>query len=469
MSAFPSTAVGIAAAVAKGEIGAAAVVAAHLEATSRAGELNAFTLVDAEAALEAAAALDRRLAAGEAPGPLAGVPIALKDVIDQAGRPTTCGSGFYWQVPAVSATVVRRLEEAGAVILGRNGLHEFAFGFSSENPWWGPVRNPWDPATSPGGSSGGSAAAVAAGLAPVAIGTDTGGSVRVPAALCGLVGLKPTHGRIPLTGVFPLAPSLDTVGPLTRSTADAALVYAAIAGHDAADPWSVPRAVLLPEGPADPARCRFAIPLPWAAHPLSREVRDGFRFALEALGKAGAVVEQVHEPDLTPPGLVEASMYPEVAAIHREWMRVHPKWYGPEVRLRLSRALEVGTAEHVAGLAWRSRARHALDRLLTHCDAVLTPTTAVLRKGIGDETVVTEEEPMPYRRALSAFAAPVNHSGHPALALPLAAPVAFPNDPPPSLQLVGRRWEEHRLLEIGLGLEEAGIVAFRWPAGWGAP
>jgi aspartyl-tRNA(Asn)/glutamyl-tRNA(Gln) amidotransferase subunit A len=365
--------------------------------------------------------------------------------------------------------VVGRLEAAGAIILGRAGLHEFAFGFSSENPWWGPVHNPWDPATSAGGSSGGSAAAVAGGLAAVGIGTDTGGSVRVPAALCGLVGLKVTHGRIPLTGVFPLAPSLDTVGPLTRTVGDAALVYLALAGPDPADRWSRPGPVEAPAGPADPARLRFAVPLPWAAHPLSREVLHGFRFALEALGRTGAQVEQVQCPDLAPPGLIEESTYPEAAAVHRAWMQAHPERYGADVRLRLERALVMGPAEHAAGRAWRARVRRALDSLLACYDAVLLPTTAVTRKEIGRDTVPTEEGPLPYRRALSTFTAPVNHGGHPALALPLAAPTGFPNEPPPSLQVIGRRGGEHLLLEIGLGLEEAGIVGFRWPEGAAQP
>jgi Asp-tRNA(Asn)/Glu-tRNA(Gln) amidotransferase A subunit family amidase len=469
VSAFPGSAAGIAAAVAAGEISAAAVTAAYLEAAVGETTLNAFTLIDAEGATTAAAAVDRRRSAGEEPGLLAGVPAVLKDLIDQAGLPTTCGSGFYREVPGISAAVVRRLEEAGAVVLGRTGLHEFAFGFSSENDWWGPVRNPWDPATSPGGSSGGSAAAVAAGLAPVGIGTDTGGSVRVPAALCGLVGLKPTHGRVPLTGVFPLAASLDTVGPLARTVGDAALAYRVMAGHAPDDPRSADRPVTAPAGPADLSRCRFAVPLPWTAHPLSPEVRDGFRFALEALARQGAAVEQVHVPELAAPGLAEASMYPEVAAVHRGWMQEHPERYGPDVRHRLERALAVGAAEHAAGLAWRGRVRRAFDALLAGFDAVVTPTTAVLRKEIGEEQVATEEGPIPYRQALSAFTALVNHAGHPALALPLAVPPAFPNDPPPSLQAIARRWEEHRLLEIGLALEQAALVAFRPPAGWAAP
>jgi len=247
-----------------------------------------------------------------------------------------------------------------------------------------------------------SAAAVAAGLTPVGIGTDTGGSVRVPAALCGLVGLKVTRGRIPPTGVFPPAPSLDTVGPLTRTVGDAALVYLALAGADPADPWSLSGEVAAPGGPADLTGCRFPVPVPWAADAVSGEVRDGFRFSLEALGRAGAELEQVRSPDLAPPGLIEESTYPEAAAVHRAWMQAHPERYGPDVRSRLERALAMGPAEHAAGLAWRARVRRG-------------------------------------------------------------------NEPPPSLQVIGRREEKHRRLEIGLALEGAGIVCFRWPAGSAAP
>ena len=207
----------------------AAIVAAEQE------RWNSFISVDADAVPDA----DRRT------GPLAGVPIAIKDLINQAGKTTSAGSSFYRHEATESAVVVRRLEAAGATIIGRTGLHEFAFGFSSENPWFGPVRNPWDPSTSPGGSSGGSAAAVAAGIVPIAIGTDTGGSVRVPAAMCGIFGLKVTHGRIPISGVFPLAESLDTIGPLATSADDLALAYEVMAGFDAGDPWSVPESAAI--------------------------------------------------------------------------------------------------------------------------------------------------------------------------------------------------------------------------------
>ena len=239
MPAPADTIASIADAVRRGSRTARQVVEHYLEAAERLNpELNAFVEIDRAGALQRADSIDAGLRAGTHPGPLCGVPVALKDLIDQAGHVTTAGSAFYRNRATVSATVARRLEAAGAVIMGRTGLHEFAFGFSSENPWFGPVRNPWNHNLSPGGSSGGSAAAVAAGMTPGAIGTDTGGSVRVPAALCGVVGLKVTHGAVPLTGVFPVAGSLDTVGPMARTVEDARLLYEAMRGFDREDPWS---------------------------------------------------------------------------------------------------------------------------------------------------------------------------------------------------------------------------------------
>lgn len=436
----------IAAAVRSGDVTPAAPAVAALGAARAASHLNAFTLLDDEAPARAPARPD---------GPLAGVPVAIKDLIDQAGVPTTCGSSFYREVPGRSAVVVGRLEAAGAVIVGRTGLHEFAFGFSSENPWFGPVRNPLDPETSPGGSSGGSAAAVAAGIVPIALGTDTGGSVRVPAALCGIVGLKPTHGRVPLSGVFPLVASIDTVGPLARSVDDVALAYRVIAGHHAADPWSAPRPVEPPDAVADLAGLRIAVPHPLVDRPLGGDVASGFAGALRALAEAGAVVVHTSVPEADPPGLLADSIGPEVASVHRDWLARHPERYGEDVRARLAAAAAVGTDAFAAALAWRAGLRHGLERALADADVIVTPTTAVTSKRIGVDAVETEAGPESHRRALSWFTAPINHAGLPALALPLAAA----GSPSPSLQVIGPAWSEARLLAIGRALERAGIAA----------
>jgi aspartyl-tRNA(Asn)/glutamyl-tRNA(Gln) amidotransferase subunit A len=349
---------------------------------------------------------------------------------------------------------VTRLEEAGAVVIGRTGLHEFAFGFSSENPWWGPVRNPQDPDTSPGGSSGGSAAAVAAGVVPIALGTDTGGSVRVPAALCGVVGLKPTHGRIPLTGVFPLVASIDTVGPLARTVGDAALAWSVLSGDDPADPWSIPHPAGTPPEEADPAALRVGVPHPWVDRPLGDDVATAFRTALDRISDLGALVVDVAIPEVDPPGRLGDSIGPEVAAVHRAWLARHPDGYGRDVRVRLEQAAAVELDEFVAALAWRASLRNGMERALAGLDVLVTPTTAVSSKRIGVDDVETAAGSESHRRALSWFTAPVNHAGLPALAVPLDTGPG----PPPSLQMIGPARAERRLLALGRALEAAGIV-----------
>lgn len=450
----PDTARGIAAAVRSGQRRAVEVVA---ECLHRIGDdpLNAFTLITADAAMADAATVDAAVAAGEDPGPLAGVPVAVKDLIDQAGLPNTAGSSFPPAVPDQDATVIGRLRRFGAVPVGRTGLHEFAFGFSSENPWFGAVRNPWDRTISPGGSSGGSGAAVGAGWVPVALGTDTGGSVRVPAALCGVVGLKVTHGAVPTTGVYPLAPSLDTVGAITRTMGDAAALFAALAGHDPADPWSKLASPATPGEPASLDAATLGLPHPWVDRPLSDEVAAAWAVFLDTATAAGMTVVDLELPRLTYPGDLLASVYPEVALIHAERYRSQPERYGTEVGERVAATLEYTMDDYLTGLAWRARIADALDGALARCDAVVTPAVAAMRKTIGVGTIDIGGRSEGYRSALSCFSALVNHAGHPAL----TAPIAVAGSPPPSIQLIGRRNHDHNLLELAMGMEAAGLLA----------
>jgi len=440
--------------VGSGRRSAREIVAEALTAAEALHDLNAFTLVEPEAALTRAATIDEAVAAGGDPGPLAGVPVALKDLIDHEGRTTTAGSSFYREVADRSATVVSRLEAAGAVIVGRTGLHEFAYGFSSENDWWGPVRNPWDPSTSPGGSSGGSAAAVAAAIVPLGIGTDTGGSVRVPAALCGQVGLKVTHGRIPLTGVFPLAASLDTVGPIASSVADAAAAYAVMAGSDPADPWSVGPPVTVPEEPAALADLTVGIPTRWVDRPLHPTIADAYHRAVSALADAGARVVEVDDPRLDPATMPPAT-YAEVGLVHRRWFEEDPERYGAAIRDRLAAALSHTADEVAAAHAWREMLRRAFVAIFRTVDLLVTPTVAAPAKIIGRATVDTGAGPESYRPALSWFTPLVNQAGVPALTLPVNTVGA----PPPSIQLIARWWQEPLLLAAGWAATEAGITA----------
>ena len=445
----------LAGSVRSGAVTAVEVVEAALDAADATQPvLNAFTLIDRDRALERASAIDRRVADGNDPGPLTGVPIALKDLIDQSGIATTNGASFEATVPARSAVVVDRLEAAGAVIIGRTGLHEFAYGFTSENPHFGPVRNPWDPSLSPGGSSGGSAAAVAAGIVPAAIGTDTGGSVRVPAALCGVVGLKVTHGRVPLTGVTPLAPSLDTVGPITGTVADAAAVYAVIAGEDPDDPWSAPRGVEVVGDARDLSTVRVGVPKQWMRAPTDRVSRDAFQSAVANLLDAGATVETVDEPALAITEAASVASSGEILRVHRDRWEQEPERYGRDVAARLAAASEVGIDAMVDAAAWDAGATHSLARIFERYDVLMTPTVGSARKIIGEADMDIDGTAVFHRSVLAQNTWPVNRVGNPALALPIASA----GTPPASIQLIAPRWGEAGLLAIGLGFETARIV-----------
>ena len=430
------------------------VVEGYLEtAQARNPDLNAFTELDPDGALQQADVVD----AGSRTGSLAGVPIALKDLIDHAGHVTTAGSAFYRNEAAVSAPVVERLEAAGAIIMGRTGLDEFAYGGSSENPWFGVVRNPWDRNLSPGGSSGGSAVAVAAGMAPAGIGTDTGGSVRVPAALCGVVGLKVTHGRIPLTGVFPLAGSLDTVGPLTTSCADARLLYRAMKGFYRTDPWSDPRDQ---QGRrlSSLDRVRIAVPMAWLEWvPTSDKVRTSFETFCDRLREAGPRVEPRQDRALVPDPIRAALSAAEAAATHRQWIEDPDKPYGPEVRERVETAVRTTIDEYMRARRWRAGIVQAARRVFSEYDLVLTPTVGHNRKTIGLAEIVVGGKPYWTGDVLGGFTSLVNVLGCAAISLPLAAGGA----PPPAVQLIAPWREEEFLLDIGEELESAGLVATR--------
>lgn len=408
--------------------------------------LNAFTFIDDDGALARATQIDEALERGESPGPLAGVPIGLKDLIDQKGRLTTCGSSFYMKRPEVDAASVRALERAGGIIIGRTGLHEWAFGFSSENPHWGPVRNPWDPATSPGGSSGGSAAAVAAGITPLAIGTDTGGSVRVPAALCGTYGLKVTHGRIPLDGVFPLVPTIDTVGPLADSIAGIESSYRVMSG----DTTPIPK----------PGSLRLGIPQPWYdGSPMASDIAAEFEDAVRALRDLGHEVRPVEMPDVVPSIQLWNAIAAEVRDVHRGF-REQGKEYGADVAKRLDDADVVTDAESDSAKEWQIMVRTRFAEALETVDFMITPTVPVRRKVIGEDGIGDRH----YRAVLSYFSAIVNHSLHPAMAMPLAGDGA----PSASLQVIGDLHAETAIIGLAGTLEEAGIVAFE-PAPTNSP
>lgn len=400
--------------------------------------LNIFTYIDDDRALSRARAIDDEIAAGRATGPLAGMPVALKDLIDHEGRVTTCGSAFYRRTADTTAPCVSRLEQAGAVVIGRTGLHEFAFGFSSENPHWGPVRNPWDPSTSTGGSSGGSAAAVAAGITPIAIGTDTGGSVRVPAGLCGTFGLKVSYGRIPLEGVFPLVGSVDTVGPLARSVDGLAWAYRAMSGDTAPEP---PRTTK-----------RIGIPDPWVEDaPAEPEIRTAFESAADSIESMGHEVRTIRSRSLVPSFQIWNAIAEEVTDVHSGF-RAAGSEYGEDVGQRLEDAALVTADQTRRAREWQSDLRRSFADVFEELDFLITPTVAVRKKVIGQDQIDGRH----YRSVISYFSALVNQALHPAIALPLAGSGA----PPASLQVIGPMESEIDLIAFGRWLEENDLVDF---------
>lgn len=403
--------------------------------------VNAFISIDDDRALARAREIDLRIAAGDDVGPLRGVPIALKDLIDHEGRVTTNGSSFYARTAESTAPCVAGLEGAGAIIIGRTNLHEWAFGFNSENPTWGPVRNPWDLNTSAGGSSGGSGAAVAAGITPIAIGTDTGGSVRVPAALCGTYGLKVTYGRIPLEGVFPLVGSIDTIGPLANSMTGIERAYRAMSNDDRPMP--------------DQTTLRIGVPEPWYAEaPLAEDIATSFEGAVAALRTMGHQVHPIQMPDVRPTTQLVDALGEEVSAVHREF-RESGKQYDPAVEARIEVAESVTPEAAAAAREWQAMIRQRFADAFGTVDLLITPTTCAREKVIGKEGIGDHH----HRTVLSYFSALVNHALNPALALPLTGSGA----PPASIQAIGTLDSEPLLLRFGHALDDAGVTSFLAP------
>lgn len=383
--------------------------------------------------------------------PLAGVPLAIKDLIDVAGLPTTAGSPrFFGAQPALKdAEVVRRLKEAGGTILGKTHTHEIALGITGINPHHGPARNPHDPQRITGGSSSGSAVAVAAGLASAALGTDTGGSVRIPASLCGVVGFKPTFGRISTRGVLPLSWNLDHVGVLTRTVADAAFLYQLLAGYDAQDPSSqdVPLEDAFSglEGGVKGWRVALAVGEYIAeADPL---VLEQIRRAAELLQSLGADVEEKEITILHAAAQANGLMVvTDAATVHRERLTEHAEWFGEDVRQRLERGRTTSAMDYVLARRTQSEARRYFELFFQAFDLLLLPTTATTAAPIeGLDSAA-------YAPKMTRFTAPFNLTGLPAISLPCGRD---PAGLPIGLQMVAGPWQETKLLRAAYAWEMA--------------
>jgi len=417
------------------------LVDAYSRRIEQASGMHAFITPPGEPARQEARLAERRLTRGAA-GALLGVPIAVKDLFATRGMRTTAGSRILadW-VPSRDAAVVARLRAAGAIILGKTNLHEFAYGVSTANPWWGVARNPHDPTRSPGGSSGGSAIAVAAGLCAGAIGSDTGGSIRIPASLCGCVGLKPTRGAIPLEGTVPLAWSLDHAGPLARTVGDAALLLDVLTGRHA-------------RGGAKRASTR-GLRVGVLRGPIVQAVRPGIsqqvEIAAAGLRRRGLRIREVRIAEMEWTVATQlVTLRTEATAVHSRWIRTRPRAYGSDVRIRLQLGALVGGADYVLAQRMRARLRAAIDQVFEEVDVLLLPTTPITAPVIGDRTVRWRSGQEPVDGALVRLTAPFNLTGLPALSVPFGSAAGLPI----GLQVVGRWMDDARVLAVGRLLEE---------------
>lgn len=408
----------------------------------------AFIKITRELARDQALKVDERIQRGEKL-PLAGVPFAVKDLFHVAGLPSTYGSKVFADiVQPVTATAVQRLIDAGAVLIGKLNLHECAFGFTGENPHFGDCRNPWDPERIPGGSSSGSGVALALGICPLTLGSDTGGSIRLPAALCNVTGLKPTYGRVSRNGGFPLSWTMDHVGPMTRTAADAALALRILAGHDRADESSSRRAV--PDYPAElTARIRgmkIGVMHQWFLESLDPEVAAAVTQALGQLKSLGAVQVEVHLPFLEEAmGAHRAIIFPEASAFHQPYLETSAALYGDEIRPLLLGGQFLSAVNYLQALRVRRMIRREWAKVFDGIDALLTPTSPIATPKFGTQTASLPTGEKPLVRAFLDLTLPFNLSGHPALAIPCGV---TKSGLPIGMQLVGKPWSEGTLLRI---------------------
>jgi aspartyl-tRNA(Asn)/glutamyl-tRNA(Gln) amidotransferase subunit A len=420
------------------------------------GGFNAFITVTGERALEEAARAEREILAGRYAGSLLGVPVGLKDIIYTEGVRTTMGSAFFADyVPDHSGVVAEKLEEAGTILIGKTNTHEFAYGPTGDRSYFGPTGNPHDAARISGGSSGGSAAAVAANLVYGTLGSDTGGSVRIPAALCGVVGMKPTFGRVSKRGVYPLSWALDHVGPLTRTVEDNALLLNALAGYDPKDPYSANR------DPEDFTRDlrrgvrggAVGVPHGFYYEHIEYEVGERVREAIEVFRSLGAEAREVEIPRL--PETLEAqrlTLAADAYAIHEERLKAEPERFGAEVRERLLDGERLRAYRYANAQQRKLGAIDEFERTLEGLDILLTPTVPVAAMSMDERKVDIGGYEESVRSALTRLTGPTNLTGFPSLSVPCGSTAS---GLPVGVQLIGRPFDEATLYRFGHAYQTA--------------
>jgi len=386
-------------------------------------QLNAFVTVTADEALRNARTLTEEIARGVRRSPLHGIPVAIKDLTDTAGTRTTYGSALFREhVPQTDAEPVARLRAAGAVVVGKTNTHEFAFGTTTDNPHYGATQNPWRQGYVPGGSSGGSGAAVGAGLVPLATGSDTGGSIRIPAAACGCVGIKPTFGRVSLRGTYPLASSLDHIGPLARTAQDCALALNVMAGFDAEDPWSIdfPHEDFARDLERPLRGIRVATAPAYRPLPIADSVAAGVANALKTLARLGAEIVEVALPvagEVT--SATSVILLAEAYAQHADQFRANRAAYGDDVRDQLDASAGLNVSSVIRAQHARERLTRAVANVLANeADVLLLPTMGTTAPQIGANVVEINGTSVPIAPAMASFTLLQNLTRMPTVALP---------------------------------------------------
>ena len=433
------------------------VVNAHLDRIDGTeGRLNSFITLLREESMEAAKKAERAIQSGDYLGPLHDIPIGLKDLYYTKGIRTTVGSKILRDlVPDADAAVTERFKEAGAIIIGKLQMHEFALGATSENPYDGPAHNPWDIDRITGGSSGGSASGVASGQCMGALGSDTGGSIRIPASLCGIVGLKPNFGRVSRRGVYPLCWSLDTVGPMTRTVEDAALIMNVIAGHDPRDPSSSKRptedfAATLDQGVNG---TRVGIPRNYFYETIDPEVAEAVRGSARLLEVLGAEVDEVSIPVLDHSLSISSTILSaEAAEVHLGHLRDRAEDIGADVRARLEAGALTLAKDYIKAQRARTAFNRQMAKTMERFDLLLTPTVPIGAPRIGETTVQVGDRIEPVLGLLSRLTRPFNICGVPTISVPcgftsLGMPIG--------MQLAGRPFEEATVLRVAHAYEQA--------------
>lgn len=427
-------------------------------------QLNAWLAVTTDLALKQARDADDSLRVGIDRGPLHGIPIALKDVFCTRGIHTTAGASLLSEnIPDYDAAVTERLAAAGSVLLGKTGLHEFAYGITSNNPHYGAVRNPWNRDCIPGGSSGGSGAAVAAGLALAALGTDTGGSIRVPASFCGIVGVKPSFGLVSRFGMLPLGHTLDHAGPLAATVRDAALVLEAISGYDSRDPASSRRnpGLVCPPPVAAIKGLRIGLPSNYFFDRVQSAVKEAVYRAASVAESLGARLMPVTTPDMEGLTAVHRIILLSEASSALGEFHDRRSEMGADVRVLYEQGRLISAVDYLDAQRLRTRFRRQFARLFESIDVLLTPATLFSAPPIGRDTISVDGVERDVRLLATASVRGINVLGYPALAMPCGLD---PERMPLGLQVIARPFEEGMLLNAAAALEDAGVSAIGRPS-----